>query len=146
MTARWLFIALLTLYLFTGGGKGYSIDGAFGYEMAKTVFLDPDHTYFQRFKSAFARWGALMPLLGQPFVLAGDALARLAPERDALTVDGHAFRIEDWPVVGAGAVRTAPAPEPTETDAIALISFLANGLAAEDGAIVAEVRLWSDDR
>ncbi|HET7771997.1 MAG TPA: hypothetical protein VFN74_24710, partial [Chloroflexota bacterium] len=81
MTARWLFLALLSLYLFTGGGKGYSIDGAFGYEMARTAFLDPDHTYFQRFKTAFARWGALMPLLGQPFVLAGNALSRLAPER-----------------------------------------------------------------
>src|SRR5688572_15654112 len=41
MTGRWLFVVLLTLYLFTAGGKGYSIDGAFGYEMAKTVFLDP---------------------------------------------------------------------------------------------------------
>lgn len=146
MTGRAIFIALLSLYLFTGGGKGYSIDGAFGYEMAKTVFLDPEHTYFQRFKTAFARWGALLPLLGQPFVLAGDALSRVAPERDTLTVDGHTFRVEEWPVVNAGAVRTAPAPDPIELDAVALISFLANGLAVEEGGVVAQVRLWSGER
>ena len=29
-----LFLFLLAIYLATGGGKGYSVDGAFGYEMA----------------------------------------------------------------------------------------------------------------
>ena len=146
MTARTLFVALLSLYLFTGGGKGYSIDGAFGYEMAKTIFLDPEHTYFNRFKTAFARWGALQPLLGQPLVLAGDALSRLAPERDALVVDGHTFRVEEWPVVSAGTLRTAPPPGAGQIDSIALVSFLAHGLAVEDGAVVAQLRLWSGDR
>ena len=69
MAGRLIFGLLLCLYLITGGGKGYSVDGAFGYEMAKTVLLDPSHEYFRRFKTAFARWGALMPLLGQPLVV-----------------------------------------------------------------------------
>ena len=42
MTGRLIFVCLLCLYLITGGGKGYSVDGAFGYEMAKTVLLDPE--------------------------------------------------------------------------------------------------------
>ncbi|HEX2513142.1 MAG TPA: hypothetical protein VH257_00455, partial [Chloroflexota bacterium] len=32
-----LFVFLLAVYLATGGGKGYSIDGAFGYEMARSA-------------------------------------------------------------------------------------------------------------
>ena len=96
-----LFVFLLAVYLVTGGGKGYSIDGAFGYEMARSAFLDPEHSYFRRFRTAFARWGALMPLLGQPFVLAGDALARVAPERDEVEAAGHRFRVEQWPPLGA---------------------------------------------
>ena len=43
-----LFVFLLAVYLVTGG-KGYSIDGAFGYEMARSAFLDPEHSYFRRF-------------------------------------------------------------------------------------------------
>ncbi len=127
-----LFLFLLGVYLTTAGGKGYSVDGAFGYEMAKTISLDPQHTYFRRFKTAFARWGALMPLLGQPFVLAGNALAGLAPERDDLFVAGHRFRVEEWPVLEP-AGRSSYRPPPPQTDgqpalAIALVSALANGL------------------
>ncbi|HET7771437.1 MAG TPA: hypothetical protein VFN74_21885, partial [Chloroflexota bacterium] len=111
-----------------------------------TAFLDPDHTYFQRFKTAFARWGALMPLLGQPFVLAGNALSRLAPERDAITVDGHTFRVEEWPTPGSS--RALPLPEGglQRADAVALISFLSNALDLPDGAAVGSFVLWNGDR
>ncbi|HEX2517865.1 MAG TPA: phospholipid carrier-dependent glycosyltransferase, partial [Chloroflexota bacterium] len=141
-----LFVFLLAVYLVTGGGKGYSIDGAFGYEMARSAFLDPEHSYFRRFRTAFARWGALMPLLGQPFVLAGDALARVAPERDEVVAAGHRFRVEQWPSLGAAgqASYSPPAPQ-TGGEAVrslAIVSFLANGLAVPQGAIVGEVRLW----
>jgi len=148
--ARWLFFCLLSLYLITGGGKGYSIDGAFGYEMAKTVFLDPEHEYFHRFKTAFARWGALMPLLGQPFVLAGDALSRLAPERDSLRVDSHTFRVEEWPPLGPGGEERFSAPLPegggVTAGSIAIISFLSNSLSTGQETVVGHIRLWSGDR
>ena len=143
---RILFVALLALYLFTGGGKGYSIDGAFGYEMAKTVFLDPQHSYFQRFKTAFARWGALMPALGQPLVLAGDALSRLAPERDALVVDGHTFRQEEWPAPGSASSLPLPEAGLQRVDAVAVISFLSNAVDVADRSVVGVVAVWNGER
>ena len=147
-TGGLLVTALLSLYLISGGGKGYSIDGAFSFEMAKSVYLDPDHAYFQRFKTAFARWGALMPAIGQPFVVVGAGLARIAPERDSLIVEGHTFRVEEWPVVSAGAIRPGPQLESDAgpIDALALVSFIANGLGVENGATVAEVRMWNGDQ
>ena len=114
--------------------------------MARSAFLDPEHSYFRRFRTAFARWGALMPLLGQPFVLAGDALARVAPERDEVEAAGHRFRVEQWPPLGAAgqASYSPPAPQTggEAVQSLAIVSFLANGLAVPQGAIVGEVRLW----
>ena len=146
--ARWLFVFLLALYLVTGGGHGYSVDGAFGYEMAKTVLLDPQHEYFHRFKTAFARWGALMPLLGQPLVLAGDALSHAAPERDSLLVHGHTLRVEEWPVVRSDSAPTPlPIPESLSApvDSVAIVSFLANAAAVPQGATVAEVQVRTQE-
>ncbi|HEX2033116.1 MAG TPA: hypothetical protein VHS99_02940, partial [Chloroflexota bacterium] len=141
-----LFVFLLGLYLVTGGGKGYSVDGAFGYEMAKTVFLDPQHEYFKRFRTAFARWGALMPLLGQPFVLAGDAIARVAPERDEVVVDGHRYRLEEWPSLGQRGSQSVTQPLPQvplpHVRELGIISFLSDALAVPQGTVVGEVRLW----
>ena len=136
---------VLAIYLMTGGGHGYSIDGAFAFEMTKTAFLDPDHQYFTRFKTAFARWGIGLPIIGQPFILAGAALGTIAPERDDLTADGHRFRVEEWPVVSAGKTEIFPVPgsivsgSPVTT--FTIVSFLANTVAVPDGTTVAELRL-----
>ena len=136
---------VLAVYLMTGGGHGYSIDGAFAFEMAKTAFLDPDHQYFTRFKTAFARWGIGLPIIGQPFILAGAALGAVAPERDELTVDGHRFRVEEWPSVTAGKTETFPVPSSispgSPVTTFKIISFLANTVAVPDGTTVAELRL-----
>lgn len=136
---------VLAIYLMTGGGHGYSIDGAFAFEMAKTAFIDQDHQYFTRFKTAFARWGIGLPIIGQPFILAGAALGTIAPERDGLTVDGHVFRVEEWPSVTAGKTETFPAPSSvvpgSPVTTFTIVSFLANTVAVPDGATVAELRL-----
>ena len=140
-----LAVMVLAIYLMTGGGHGYSIDGAFAFEMAKTAFLDEDHKYFTRFKTAFARWGVGLPIIGQPFILAGAALGTFAPERDDLTVDGHVFRVEEWPILTAGKTATFPVPgsiipgSPVTT--FTIVSFLANTVAVPDGTTVAELRL-----
>lgn len=136
---------VLAIYLMTGGGHGYSIDGAFAFEMAKTAFLDQDHQYFTRFKTAFARWGIGLPIIGQPFILAGAALGTIAPERDDLTVDGHVFRVEEWPGVTAGKTEYFPVPSSigpgTPVTRFTIVSFLANTVAVPDGTTVAELRL-----
>ncbi|NDE07402.1 MAG: hypothetical protein EBZ89_08445, partial [Chloroflexi bacterium] len=88
-----LAILALATYLTTAGGHAYSTDGTFAYEMAKSAVLDPEHQYWGRFRSAFARWGVGMPAFAQPFVLGGAALGTLAPERDDIVVDGRRLRV-----------------------------------------------------
>ena len=83
-----LAILALATYLTTAGGHAYSTDGTFAYEMAKSAVLDPEHQYWGRFRSAFARWGVGMPAFAQPFVLGGAALGTLAPERDDIVISG----------------------------------------------------------
>ena len=146
-----LVIVTLATYLSTAGGHAYSTDGTFAFEMAKSAVLDPDHQYWGRFRTAFARWGVAMPVLGQPLVLAGAAIAAVAPERDDLVVDGHRFRVEDWPAVRAGipvtfppADRAGDAPG-TAVRAITVVSYLANAANVAQGATVAEVRLDGPD-
>ncbi len=115
-----LFLFSLAVYLLTGGGHGYSPDGEFAYRMARSFLLDPKHEFFHRMKSGFARWGVLTPVLGQPFVLAGAAVAALAPQRDELPGPAGGFLIEEWPPLGPPQTETyaiSPelAPEPEDT-------------------------------
>ena len=145
--AGWLFLLLLCVYLLSLGGTAYSADGHFGFEMAKSLLLDPSHSYFHRFRSGFIRWGMLSPVLAQPLVLAGELVARRAPQRDELVVSGHHYRLEVWPVVGPpnGGDRQqsfeVALPQTVNVSEVHLISFLSNAAAVPDGASVASVRL-----
>ncbi len=146
--AGWLFLLLLCVYLLSlGGGTAYSADGHFSFEMAKSLLLDPSHSYFHRFRSAFIRWGLLSPVLAQPLVLTGELVAQRAPQRDELVVNGHHYRLEVWPVVGPpnGGGRQqsfeVALPQTVNVSEVHLISFLSNAAAVPDGAPVASVRL-----
>ena len=146
--AGWLFLLLLCVYLLSlGGSTAYSADGHFGFEMAKSLLLDPSHSYFHRFRTAFIRWGMLSPVLAQPLVLTGELVARRAPQRDELVVNGHHYRLEVWPVVGPpnGGDRQqsfeVALPQTVNVSEVHLISFLSNAAAVPDGAAVASVRL-----
>lgn len=145
--AGWLFLLLLCVYLLSLGGTPYSADGHFGFEMAKSLLLDPAHSYFHRFRSGFIRWGMLSPVLAQPLVLAGEVVARQAPQRDELVVNGHHYRLEVWPIVGPpnGGDRQrsfqVALPQTVSVSEVHLISFLSNAAAVPDGASVASVRL-----
>ena len=125
-----LAILALATYLTTAGGHAYSTDGTFAYEMAKSAVLDPEHQYWGRFRSAFARWGVGMPAFAQPFVLGGAALGTLAPERDDIVVDGRRLRVETWPEVRAGQVSAFPLPGAVARGdlvrSITVVSSLAN--------------------
>ena len=146
--AGWLFLLLLCVYLLSLGGiTAYSADGHFGFEMAKSLLLDPSHSYFHRFRSAFIRWGMLSPVLAQPLVLTGELVAQRAPQRDELVVNGHHYRLEVWPVVGppTGGDRQqsfeVALPQAVNVSEVHLISFLSNAAAVPDGASIASVRL-----
>lgn len=140
-----LAILAFAIYLVTAGGHAYSTDGTFAFEMAKSAVLDPNHQYWGRFRTAFARWGVAMPAFAQPFVLGGAALGSLAPERDDLVVDGHRLRIETWPAVYADQTASFPQPEGlTPTDrvrSVTVVSYLANAATVPDGTTVAEIHL-----
>jgi hypothetical protein len=140
-----LAIFAVTIYLMTAGGHAYSTDGTFAFEMAKSAVLDPDHQYWGRFRSAFARWGVAMPAFAQPFVLGGAAIGFFAPERDNLVVDGHRFRVETWPEVHADKTAAFPVPDtmaPSDlVRSVTIISYLTNAASVPDGTTVAEVQL-----
>ncbi len=145
--AAWLFLLLLCVYLLSIGGTAYSADGHFAFEMAKSLLLDPSHSYFHRFRTGFIRWGMLAPVLAQPLVLTGELVARQAPQRDELVINGHHYRLEVWPVVGPpnGGDRQqsfeVALPQTVTVSEVHLISFLSNAAAVPDGASVASVRL-----
>ena len=140
-----LAILALATYLTTAGGHAYSTDGTFAYEMAKSAVLDPEHQYWGRFRSAFARWGVGMPAFAQPFVLGGAALGTLAPERDDIVVDGRRLRVETWPEVRAGQVSAFALPGAVARGdlvrSITVVSSLANAPTVADRSTVAELQL-----
>lgn len=169
-----LFMFSLAAYLLTGGGHGYSPDGEFAYRMARSFLLDPRHEFFHRMKSGFARWGVLTPVLGQPFALAGAAVAAVAPQRDELSGPAGGFLIEEWPPLGplqteAYALSSELAPEPEDapwypglarregermlitprapfrTSRIHLLSFLSLSIEIPQGTQVATLRVQLAD-
>jgi hypothetical protein len=141
-----LAILALATYLTTAGGHAYSTDGTFAYEMAKSAVLDPEHQYWGRFRSAFARWGVGMPAFAQPFVLGGAALGTLSPERDDIVVDDRRLRVETWPEVRAGRSEAFPLPGTLvhggdRVRSITVVSYLANAAVVAERSTVAEIEL-----
>ncbi len=89
-----LFLLAASVYLLTAGvsrnGVGYSADGTFAFEMAKSVVVDPDHKYLRQHGHNFSRWGVGLPLALMPVVAAAEPFAHLAPQRDRLPIgDGE---------------------------------------------------------
>ena len=76
--ARWatahpalaLFLFTVTLYALTAGASrnsfGYSADGTFAFEMAKSAVVDPGHAYLRDQNRNFSRWGVGLPLAMVP--------------------------------------------------------------------------------
>ncbi|MCY3802769.1 MAG: hypothetical protein OXG46_14490 [Chloroflexi bacterium] len=99
-----IFVFLAAVYLLTmgvnRGGFGYSPDGQFAFEMAKSIALDPDREYLRRHYRNFSRWGVAMPALLTPIVALARPLAEAAPQRDRLTVDGHEYVVSHFPEIG----------------------------------------------
>ena len=139
-----VFCILLSAYMLTGGGEGYSVDGRFGYEMARSIAFDPDRSYLGEFRRNFARWGIVMPLLGQPLLRLGHAVGVAAPPRDGLYLDGQLHVLREWPPLpldGAAVPIRIDLPQPVSVTQLWVVSYLALGTRIAQGTAVAEVHL-----
>ena len=140
-----VFAFLCCLYALTGGGQGYSVDGLFGYQVARSVATDPQQEFLNRNRGTLARWGPVVPALGVPFTWAGARLAQIVPSRESVPLDGSVARLHDWPALGAAGDEGArtelrlPLSPPRAVDDLRLVSFLSLATALEQGAPVAEV-------
>ena len=139
-----VFCILLSAYMLTGGGEGYSVDGRFGYEMARSIAFDPDRSYLGEFRRNFARWGIMMPLLGQPLLRLGHAVGVAAPPRDGLYLDGQLHVLRAWPPLplnGTAAPIRIDLPQPVSVTRLRVVSYLALSTRIAQDTTVAEVRL-----
>ncbi len=144
MAAGLVFCILLSAYVLTGGGEGYSVDGRFGYEMARSIAFDLDRSYLGEFRRNFARWGIVMPLLGQPLLWLGHAVGVVAPPRDGLYLDGQLHVLREWPPLplnGSAASIRVDLPQPVSATRLRVVSHLALGTRITQATTVAEVRL-----
>ena len=155
-TDRFLGKALLAfflcLYLITGSGHGYSPDGEFAFNLARSLTLDPNHDYLKTMRASFYHWGFVVSALSQPLVLIGQPLANAMPQKDSVEVDGHDFQLgyyrvrgypDNGPTVGGLApssyVRQDLSGRPASS--LAIISFLSDSQQIPQGATVADVTL-----
>ncbi len=145
-----IFTFLTAIYLLTmgvnRGGFGYSPDGTFAFEMAKSVALDPDHKYLRQYYNNFSRWGLAMPAMLTPFVILARPLAEMAPQRDRLTVDGHEYLVSTFSEVGHESMADAqPSIEFDVPDGryseMTIISHLGLSAAIPQGVEVASIRI-----
>ena len=148
-----IFALLLCLYVLTGGGQGYSVDGTFSYQAARSLATDPSATFLRQNADTLRRWGVLMPLAGAPLTWLGARLAAAAPPRDSVVVAGQRLALHEWQPIGAGGtsaadgtanalvVPVAPGSRVIAPARVRLVSFLSLGSAVRDGAVVARVTL-----
>ncbi len=114
-----LFVLAASVYLLTAGvsrnGVGYSADGTFAFEMAKSVVVDPDQKYLREHGGNFSRWGVGLPLALMPVVAAAEPFAHLAPQRDRLPIlDGeHEMLLVNYAPLGG-------LPQPKSTGVLEL--------------------------
>jgi hypothetical protein len=103
---------LWCVYALTGGGQGYSVDGTFSYEVARSIATDPAREFLARNRGTLARWGPVVPALGVPFAWAGARLGELAPRRDTVPLpsDGRVVRLFDWPALGPASSTPSAGP------------------------------------
>ena len=151
-----LFLLVASVYLLTAGvsrnGVGYSADGTFAFEMAKSVVVDPKHKYLREHGGNFSRWGVGLPLAFIPVVAVAEPFAHIAPQRDRLPInDGeHEMLLVNYAPLGG-----MPQPkstgvldlglEPGRYDRLALLSHTGLSAAFPQGLEVAQLFVTATD-
>ena len=145
-----LFLFAFTFYSMSLGparnGSGYSADGTFAFEMAKSVMIDRGHAYLRDQNRNFARWGVGLPTAFMPIVAFAEPLAKQAPQRDRIPLGEYDVLLVNQPALGG-----TPGPdvrrellleiEPGTYDRLALVSH--SGLSADfmQGTEIARLEL-----
>ncbi len=99
-----LFLFAFTFYSMSLGparnGSGYSADGTFAFEMAKSVMIDRGHAYLRDQNRNFARWGVGLPTAFMPIVAFAEPLAKQAPQRDRIPLGEYDVLLVNQPALG----------------------------------------------
>ena len=150
-----LFVLVATIYLLSSGvsrnGVGYSADGTFAFEMAKSVVVDPEHTYLHDYGHNFSRWGIGLPIALMPIVAIAEPLALLAPQRDRIPVDGYDILLVNYPPL-AGTPQLNDTRvldlglEPGRYDRLILLSHTGLSVALPQGQEVATLIITTPSR
>ncbi len=149
-----LFLFLVTLYALAAGVSrnsfGYSADGTFAFEMAKSAVVDPEHAYIRDHHRNFSRWGLGLPLLLAPVAAFAEPIAAAAPQRDRIPIGDHDLLLVRFPPVGRGALAEAVSEldlniQPGRYATIALLSHTGLSAELEQGAEVARLVITDAD-
>ena len=104
-----LFVFLVTVYSMAAGvsrnGFGYSADGTFAFEMAKSAIVDPNHAYIRDQHRNFSRWGLGLPLLLAPVAAFAEPIAGVAPQRDRIPTNDHDLLLVRFPPLGGSPIQ-----------------------------------------
>ena len=145
-----LFLFAFTLYAMSMGaarnGGGYSADGTFAFEMAKSVVVDRGHAYLRDQNRNFSRWGVGLPTAFMPFVAFAEPLAEAAPQRDRIPLGEHDVLLVNFPPLGGtpGLEVTGEIDlgiEPGVYDRLALLSHSGLSAGFAQGTEIARIRL-----
>ena len=148
--ASLLFLFTFTLYALSMGaarnGAGYSADGTFAFEMAKSVMVDRGHAYLRDQNKNFARWGVGLPTAFAPIVAFAEPLAKMAPQRDRIPLGEYDVLLVNQPALGG-----TPGPkvrrqldleiQPGVYDTLALVSHSGLSAGFAQGTEIARLRL-----
>lgn len=145
-----LFVFVTIVYLLAAGvsrnGVGYSADGTFAFEMAKSLVTDPDHAYLADNRHNFSRWGVGLPIALVPVVAAAEPLAHLAPQRDRIPVGEHEILLVSYaPLAGTPQLNDTKVLdlglEPGRYDRLTLLSHMGLSSGLPQGLEVANLVL-----
>ena len=145
-----LFLFTFALYALSMGparnGAGYSADGTFAFEMAKSVMVDRGHAYLRDQNRNFARWGVGLPAVFAPIVAFAEPLAGNAPQRDRVPLGEHEVLLVSYPPLG-GTPGSNVQPTldlgitPGVYDTLILVSHSGLSAAFAQGTEIARLRL-----
>ncbi len=133
-------------------GYGYSPDGTFAFEMAKSLVTDSQHKYFRQYYRNFSRWGIGMPLMLTPFVAFAEPLSEVVPERDRLPIDGEEYFLTYFPalshssmVQGDGGTELGLQIPPLPITELNLVSHSGLSVEMSQGTEIARLRIVQAD-